>query len=169
MNDQHEKPTQRFGERFMDTMAALDEVNVPGRGGQNETFLDACGQKRRFLVEVFGGGASTFLSAREQRPDGGPGMRLSQRFDESLEQPPHGALRDKIRARLATRDLARDPDNGALQLLTGDIRAQLSCDPAAPDDLPAVLIDDQMISWEDLGRLLSMYEGFGLQIRVTDE
>jgi hypothetical protein len=32
-----------------------------------------------------------------------------------------------------------------------------------------VLIDDLELSWEDLGRLLSAYEGFGLQIRITDE
>lgn len=169
MSDQQEKPTQRFGERFMAVMAALDEVNVPGRGGEAETFLDACGNKRRFVLEVYGGGPLTFLSAQEERADGRPGVRLYLQFDEATDIPPYGPLRDKIRARLATRDLARDPDSGELQLLTGNIRAQLTCDPEDSRELPAVLIDDRQISWEELGRLLSMYEGFGLRISVTDE
>jgi hypothetical protein len=169
VSDQQDKPTQRFGERFMDMMAALDEVNQPGRGGEVETFLDACGNKRRFEVEIYGGGPLTILSAREQRPDGDPGLRLYERFDESTELPPYGPLRDKIRARLATRDLARDPDTGTLQVLTGDIRVQLTCSAEGPEGAPAVLIDDELLSWEELGELLAMYEGFGLQLRITDE
>jgi len=169
MSDQQDKPTQRFGERFMEVMAALDEVNQPGRGGDEETFLDATGHKRRFELQVYGGGPVTFLSARELRADERPGLRLLQRFDEATENPPFGSLRDKIRGRLATRDLARDPDNGRLQLLTGDIRAQLVTDDAHPAGPPAVIIDDEILSWEDLGLLLSAYEGFGLRVRVTDE
>lgn len=169
MSDQQDKPTQRFGDRFIDVLAALDEVNQAGRDGEVETFLDACGNKRRFDVRIYGGGPLTFLSAWEQRPDGKPGIRMLLRFDEQSEIPPYGPLREKVQARLATRDLARDPDSGRLQLLTGIIRAQLTCSAEGPDGPPAVLIDDELLSWEDLGRLLSMYEGFGLQLRITDE
>jgi hypothetical protein len=169
MCDRQEKPPQRFGDHYWDVLAALDEVTQAARESREETFLDARGQKRRFLVQVHGGGTLTFLSAWEQRPDGEPGMRLLERFDEGCEVPPYARLRDRVRERLATRDLARDPDSGALQLLTGSIRAQLTTDPDAPDDLPAVLIDDELLSWDDLGRLLSTYEGFGLRIRVMDE
>jgi hypothetical protein len=169
MSDTPDKPTQRFGERYMEVMAALDEVNQPGRGASEETFLDACGAKRRFALEIYGGGPMTFLSAQEERADGSPGLRLYLQFDEVTQLPPYGPLRDKIRQRLATRDLAQDPDDGSLQILTGDIRAQITSSTTDPHDLPAVLIDDLELSWEDLGRLLSAYEGFGLQIRITDE
>ncbi len=169
MTDTPDKPTQRFGEHLMEVMAALDEVNQPSRGGDLETFLDAAGRKRRFRLEVYGGGPLTFLSAREERTDGRLGLRLLTRFDEATENPPFGLLRDKIRARLATRDVVRDPDNGRLQLLTGQIRAQLTCDPDDPDGPPAVLVDDELLSWDELGDLLAGYEGFGLRVQVTDE
>ncbi len=169
MCDTPAKPTQRFGERFLEVMAALDEVNQPGRGASVETFLDACGQKRRFAMEIFGGDGATFLTAREQRDDGLPGLLLVERFDEGSQPAPRGALWDRIRVRLATRDLARDPDNGRLQLLTGDLRAQLTTDPERPDGPPAVLIDDLRLSWEELGLLLSAYEGFALNVRVCDD
>ncbi len=169
MSDQADKPTQRYGERYLEVLAALDELNQPGRGAHEETFLDARGAKRRFAVEVFGGEEATFLTARELREDGLPGLMLVERYDEACLAPPIGALRSRIRARLAACDLVRDPDNGRLQLLTGLVRAQLTTDPERPDGPPAVLVDELRISWEELGSILSAYEGFGLEIEVKQE
>jgi hypothetical protein len=169
MSDQEDKPTLRFGDDTLEVMAALDEVNQPARGSFEETHLDARGVKRRFRLALYGGGEATFLSAVELRADDALGLRLIERFDEVRGQPPFAALRARIRARLATRDLARDPDNGRLQLLTGSLRAQLTVDPTAPEGPPAVLVDDELISWSDLGELLSAYEGFGLRLELHEE
>ncbi len=168
MSDQQPKPTMPFGEGYLEILAALDEVNQAGRGGMDESFLDAQGNKRRFRLEIYGGGPATFLSAWERRADGVPGLRFVERFDEDSQLPPYGELRDRVRAHLATRDTARDPDTGRRQILTGLLRAQLTCDDSF-DHLPAVLVDDEILSWEELGELLSTYEGFGLRIEIHSE
>jgi hypothetical protein len=125
-----------------------------------EDFLDCTGKRRCFRLMVYAEGQ--FLEAREVH-DGEPsGLRfvLPVKFDEG---PPWGEIRKRIRERLARRDLVRD-EVGRLQLLTDVLRGQLT----ETEDALALIVDDRVLSWEEVGALLASYIGFGLRIEVHD-
>ena len=50
-------------------------------------------------------------------------------------------------------------------LLTDVLRGQLTYGDGAG---PALIVDDVVLSWEELGALLESYEGFGLRIEIHD-
>jgi len=161
--------TRRWDDRFLDTLAAQDGVGGDGREVIEEYHLDCQGSKRLFRLEVLGAGPEAFACATEIRDAAPTGVKLRRRFHEGVAPVPWGDLRAAIDERLATRDLVRDPDGGGLQVLCGRLRLQLVADPADPDGPPAVLVDDERLSWEALGRLLSAYEGWSLDVRITEE
>jgi hypothetical protein len=163
------RPTRRFDDRFLDTLAAQDGVGGDGREVVEEYHLDCQGNKRLFRLEILGSGPDAFLSATEVRAGAPTGITLRRSFHEGAVPVPWGELRGAIDERLATRDLVRDPDCGELQVLYGRLRLQLRANPGAPDGPPGVLVDDQFLSWEELGRLLAAYEGWGLDVRITEE
>ncbi len=167
MTDPDPIPLRRFGDDITDLLAALDEVGQPRREAREEAHLDALGQRRRFRLALYGGGALTVAAAL--RDDGREGLRLVERFDERSEPAPWTALRRRLGERLARRDLVADPDSGDPRLLTGCLRAQLRCDPERPDGPPAVLVDDRLLSWEQLGELLAAYEGWGLRLELSED
>jgi hypothetical protein len=130
-----------------------------------EDHLDCTGRLRRF--RLFRYAAGMFVQAVELS-DGEPvGLRIVLPVDGDL--PPWGELRDRIRARLATRDLARDPRTGELALLTRLVRAQLhDLDSREPAASPRLVIDGMDVTWEELGRALRSLAGFGLRIEIHD-
>ena len=126
-----------------------------------ETFIDCTGKRRRFRLMVYAGGR--FLEAREML-DGAPsGLRFVLPV-EVEEMPPWGEIRKQIRERLARRELVRD-EAGRLNLLTDVLRGQLTYGDGAG---PAFIVDDVVLSWEELGAFLESYEGFGLRIEIHD-
>lgn len=169
----------RFGDNFLKTLMALeaasDEVEGSREGGgdypevMEEHHLDCQGRQRLFRLRIYGGGVATFLTATEIMEGDEKGMRLLMRFNEDTEPPPYGEIREKIEERLATRDLVRDPNSGNLVVLNGLIRAQITCDPDSGSEFPLFLIDGEEITWEEMGRLLMTYEGWGLRIKITEE
>lgn len=84
---------------------------------------------------------------------------------------PWGEMREKIRARLAERDLANDPDSGRLEILRGLVRARIVSIPRSQEedhDGPILVVDDRRLTWRELGRLFSALEGWDLRIQVLD-
>lgn len=162
--------TSRFGENLLLSMIAMEaaEDEQDDREVMEEYHLDCQGKKRLFRIQSYGGGVATFLTAQEILEDGDPGMRVLLRFNEETEPPPYFELRTKIEERLAVRDLIRDPDSGRLEALTGLIRASITSDRET-DLAPMLVIDGEQVSWEEFGRLLTTYEGWGLHIRITSE
>lgn len=161
--------TRRWDDRFLETLAAQDGVGGEGRAVLEEYHLDCQGHKRLFRLEILGSGPEAFVCATEIRAGTPSGIKLRRPFHEGVAPVPWADLRAAIDERLATRDLVRDPDGSGLQVLCGRLRLQLTADPADPDGPPAILVDDERLTWEALGRLLSAYEGWGLDVRITEE
>lgn len=133
-----------------------------------EEYLDCTGKKRRFRLQSYARGM--FLDATEVL-DGEPiGMRMVMKMDEHGHLP-WGAMREKIRSRLAERDVAVDPNTGKSTILRGLVRAHLHTMPEAhedDDDGPVLIVDDRRITWRELGRMLDRQEGWNLRIAVLD-
>jgi hypothetical protein len=126
-----------------------------------EEFLDCTGRKRTFLLRLYAG--DEFLEAVEMRP----GERVGWRFVLPVkfgEAPPWGQMRDLVRRRLASKDVARD-EHGKLEILTRTIRAQIS---DVGEHGLVVLVDDLELTWEEFGRLLESYGGWNLRVEVRD-
>jgi hypothetical protein len=130
-----------------------------------DEYLDAAGRKRTFTVGVLTP-PGDWIEAVEQRAGGEPGLRFAipVRADEPACVP-WGAIRDKVRARLCQRDLVRD-EHGELHDLNRLIRAQITSGPG--EELPVLLVDDLTVGWLELGRMLAMYEGYGLRIEIRE-
>jgi hypothetical protein len=128
--------------------------------------LDCTGRMRRFRIETYAAG--NFLHAVELRPDGAPGLRFVLPVPAD-GTPPYGDIRDRIRERLSRRDLVQDAD-GNLRILHKRIRGQLTEGSGEQQEngLPAMVVDDLVVSWEDIGRLLAPYIGWGIRIAITD-
>ncbi len=129
-----------------------------------DDFLDCTGRIRRFRLSVYAYGQ--FLEAAEEREDGKPGLRFSVPTGAD-GVPPWGRMREALRTRLAQRDLAQDPRSGRLEILARVLRAQIGF-AGHEEDGPPLLVDDLELSWADLGRLLSSYEGWHLRIEIRD-
>jgi hypothetical protein len=148
-----------------------DDEDLVGSANPEEMideYLDCQGKVRRFLVKLNPTGL--FLDAFEQIPgEEGSGMRFMERIQPDAPLP-YGELRTRIRARLAQRDLVREPRTKELTMLTRLIRGQIESPPEGrlAESLPCLRVDDLVVSWEDLGRMLMTFEGWGLRIEVRD-
>lgn len=151
-----------------------DFDKVSGRGWPGkpkvllEQHLDAQGHKRLFrLVESHGPTGSTLVA--EEVRDGDPtGWSFTLRFDPEVDAAPYGDLRFRLSERLAVRDMVRDPDTGVPAILDRLVRARIVA-PLRPDAAgPDVLVDGDRLTWEELGRAVAPYEGWGLRAELTE-
>lgn len=133
-----------------------------------DEFLDCTGKKRRFRLQSYAGGR--FLDATELL-DGqavGMGFVMPAGVDGVL---PWGEMRAKIRARMAERDIARDPDTARLEILRGLVRAHIHSVPQSDDKDehgPVLIVDDRKITWRELGEMLVGLEGWSLRLEILD-
>ena len=55
-------------------------------------------------------------------------------------------------------------------MLADMLEGRLVCDPADDDAArPRLFVDDEELTWQELGRLLTTFEGFTLQLKVLDD
>jgi len=127
-----------------------------------EDFLDAAGKTRSFRLMLYAGGR--FLEGREIRDNEPTGLRFVLAVPAG-EPPPWGELRRRIQSRLAERHVVHDP-SGVLTTLTNVIRGQL--DEGEEEGIPALLVDDLRLTWDQLGQLLMPVVGFGIRIEIHD-
>lgn len=106
------------------------------------------------------------MEAVELREGGAPGLRFLVPFGDD-EVAPWGEIRKKVRGFLSQRDVVRGPDGG-LTILNERVRGQLTSGEADDDGCPHVLVDDLVLSWAELGRLLMPYEGFAVRIEIDE-
>ncbi|MFO7566255.1 MAG: hypothetical protein R6X02_26670 [Enhygromyxa sp.] len=133
-----------------------------------DEFLDCTGKRRKFRLHSYARGM--FLDATEILAGETVGMRLVMKADEHGHVP-WGEMRKKIRARLAERDVAVDPETGRLEILRGVVRAHLHSVPdyhEDDDDGPVLIVDDRTITWRELGRMLGGFEGWNLRVEILD-
>lgn len=125
-----------------------------------EDFFDAAGRKRTFELSAYANGL--FLEAAEVRH----GERTGLRFVLPIKDvEPWGELRDKVRDRLSQRDLVRN-ERGELHELHRVIRGQIDDRDRDATGLPVLLVDDLEVAWEELGRMLMSYSGWGVRIEI---
>ena len=150
----------------------FDKVSGRGYPGKPkvtlEQHLDAQGRKRLFRLVESHGPIESKIEAEEIR-DGEPtGWSFSARFDPEVDVAPYGDLRDRLSERLAVRDVVRDPDTGLPEILDRLVRARIVA-PLLPDAPgPDVLVDGDRMTWEELGRAMEPYEGWGLRAELTE-
>jgi len=150
----------------------LDEETAEGRTlpepeAMDEYHLDHRGKKRLFRLRNYERGSGSFLEAMEVRKSEPTGWTFRLHYNSDVQMAPYYEMRTRLRERLATRDLVRDPDTGELSNLTNTIRAQVSSGQD-PRRGPPLLVDGELITWRELGQLLRAYEGWGLRIQITD-
>lgn len=127
-----------------------------------EEFVDCAGETRAFRFRVYAEGR--FLDATEIREGEPSGLRFvlpagSDGF------PPWGAMRIRIRDRLARKHIVRDKA-GKLHILGDVVRAQIRDD--GETGLPTVVVDDLVITWKELGELLLERSGFGIRLAISE-
>jgi hypothetical protein len=128
-----------------------------------DEYLDCAGKKRQFRLRLYGEGR--FLEAVEVRRVDREGLRFVLPV-KAGEVPPWGEMRQRIRERLAQRHVVVDA-TGELQVLHSIIRGQLT-DGDPEEEVLSVVVDDLLISWEQLGQLLRQYSGFGLRLQIHE-
>jgi hypothetical protein len=97
-------------------------------------------------------------------------MRFVMRADADGVLP-WGLMREKIRTRMAERDVAVDPGTGRLEILRGLVRARIDTVPELHDEDeqgPVLIVDDRRITWRELGKMLVGLEGWNLRIEILD-
>ena len=147
---------------------------VSGRGWPGkpkvteEHHLDSQGRRRLFRIEESFQPTGAWLEAVEVR-DGAPtGWSFRMSFDPEVERPPYRELREKVQARLATRDLVRDPDAGRHEVMDLIVRARVLRPGGEGSAGPDLIVDGEPVTWEELGRAIEPYEGWGLRIEIVD-
>lgn len=128
-------------------------------GDDVEEYVDCAGDTRTFRLRVYAEGR--FLDAVEVRNGELNGLRFV--MPVGLDgTPPWGEMRSRIRDRLARKHIVRDRA-GKLHILGDVVRAQIHNDGEA---LPTVVVDDIVITWEELGELVLPYSGFGMRLTI---
>lgn len=160
--------TTSFGDSLMRSLDALHEALESDPAPKDEPFIDCQGKTRIFRWVTYGGGISTWLAAVEVI-DGEPkGMKIREQFDEDRQEPPYYEVRGRIHARLAQRDIVRNPkEKKSWHVLTNQIRAQITSEPGSAG--PILLIDGEEITWKEFGGIVETYEGWGFHVRFTEE
>ena len=132
--------------------------------GVVEEYLDCTGAVRRFRLMIYAAGL--FLDAREILG----GEPIGLRFVERVGDDPgiaFGKIRDRIRERLAQRDVVRDARTGELSLLRDRLMGQIDSFDRSGDG-PSVLVDDLELTWAEVGELLAPFEGFHVELFIRD-
>jgi len=122
----------------------------------SETFLDCCGKRRKFALDVLETGSGYFIRATEL-PLGSDGYT----FAAHSETDPYlalGRLRGKIQKGLATRYLTADDDQPRLghDVAVGHI------------SYGGIVIDGRLLSFDELTTILSGYEGWHFKLEIVD-
>ncbi len=120
-----------------------------------ETYTDSAGNRREFDVDLFDTPGGYLATARERDREHG------YEFQAMAEVRPSRALwtlRTKIRKGLAIRYLERT-----------EFGWDFTHDEAEGHiELDGLVIDGEFIPFEELARMLAVYEGFRLRLQITD-
>lgn len=135
----------------------IKESNPPENSfPASETFVDCCGKRREFALELLETGSGYFVRATEQ-VSGNDGYA----FAAHSETDPYlalGRLRGKIQKGLATRYLTE-----------GDDQLRLGHDVAVGHvSYGGVVLDGRYLSFDEFATILSGYEGWQFKFEIVD-
>jgi hypothetical protein len=137
-------------------------VNAPHDIPESETYVDCCDTQRVFSLDCHQVPTGWAVVATEAT-DNDFGYRF-EGFSPSNPYLALGQARAKIRAGLATRYLsAAEPGH----TLSHDIlRGHIDWDRTT--NSPVLVVDGCPLSMVDLGRILSSYQGWRVELRIVD-
>jgi hypothetical protein len=120
-----------------------------------EDFIDCCGQTRTFIITVRALPYSFVVEAEEVTES-----LYGYRFSVVSESDPfigQGKLRRKIRRAISRRFLVHRC--GEVCIANGELEGTVSND--------GLVVDGQLLSWEELKRELCVHEGFPIRIQLS--
>ena len=135
---------------------AFDPVILEDRDGIPHTF--------QFRSRVFSDRLS--LEALETGQDEGYEFSVIADAEQDLFATFRG-LFERIRRELGRKHI--EPEGDGYQITdAGVVCGQITSDPDALDRMPLLVIDGKPVTWEELGRMVSPYEGFNFKLQIFD-
>ena len=131
-----------------------------------ETHTDFAGRKRHFrtvLRETPGGLSAEAIETK----DGKGGYRFKVVVPTGAVGAGLWTLRQKMARILNTRHIERDAGGKGSWLPTHDVvRGRIDCDPDSHE--PTLVVDGEMLSWDEFARFLLFHEGFDFELRFVE-
>lgn len=125
-----------------------------------EAYSDHAGQTRQFVISYFQTDLGYRVQADEEGKDG-DGYLFSE-FDQSSPYIALGRVRGRIREALATRYI-EEYEPGVFQPTHQTLRGRISsCDGEV-----GFVIDGQVLTLQQIGKMLASYEGFEFQLDLN--
>ena len=122
-----------------------------------ETHIDASGTNRKFILSLREVGDDEGYVVRAIEPE----VEIGYEFEAYSETNPFNALatvRSKIRKGLATKYLSLEKEGAVLRF--DEFQGRI--------DFGGVVIDGQFIPFAELCEILQVYEGFSINVSITD-
>jgi len=135
---------------------AFEPVTLEDRDGMPHTF--------QFRTRVFSDQLS--LEALETGPQEGYEFAVIADAEQDLFVT-FRQLFERIRRELGRRHIESEGE-GYRIADAAVVRGQITSDPDAFDRLPLLIIDGRPATWEELGRMVSPYEGFRFKLEFFD-
>ena len=124
-----------------------------------QAFTDCAGQTRHFVITYFPVRLGFGVQAEEEGKDG-QGYFFRE-FDAMSPYLALGRVRGRIEAALATRHIEQQ-EPGDFQATHRTVRGRISyC-----DDAVAFVIDGQLLTLQQFGKMLATFEGFEFQLDI---
>ena len=127
----------------------------------HQTFTDCAGQTRHFLVSYFPASLGFGVQAEEEGKDG-QGFYFRE-FDATSPYLALGRLRGRIEKALATRHIV-EVEPGDFQVTHRTVRGRISYS----DGEVAFVIDGQLLTLQQFGKMVETFEGFEFQFDIGD-
>jgi len=134
----------------------LEPVTLEDQDGVPHTF-----QFRSRLV-----GDRLALEAMETGPQEGYEFSVIADAEQDLFVTFRG-LYERIRRELG-RTHIEPAEEGYRITDAGVVRGQITSDPDAFERMPLLIVDGKPVTWEELGRMVSPYEGFRFRLEIFD-
>ena len=135
---------------------AFEPVTLEDRDGMPHTF--------QFRSRVFSDQLS--LEALETGPRAGYEFAVIADAEQDLFVT-FRQLFERIRRELGRRHI--EPEGEGYQITDAAVvRGQITSDPDAFDRMPLLIIDGKPVTWEELGRMVSPFEGFRFKLEIFD-
>ncbi|MEJ2326219.1 MAG: hypothetical protein P8Y27_03290 [Chromatiaceae bacterium] len=135
---------------------AFEPVTLEDRDGIPHTF--------QFRTRVFSD--QLLLEALESGPQEGYELSVIADAEQDLFVT-FQRLFERIRRELGRRHIERERE-GYRITDAAVVRGQITSDPDSVDRMPLLIIDGKPVTWEELGRMVSPYEGFRFKLEIFD-
>ena len=128
----------------------------------DESCTDFAGRTRHFRTRLEETPGGLCAEAVEQGKD--DGYRFKVVVATGATGQALWELREKMHRILNTRHLERDEKTGAWLMTHDVLRGWVTC--GEDHGLPRLVVDGKPLTWEEVGRMMEVYEGFEFELRI---